>query len=58
MKHSIHLNETAIKRALKDGHITQQEARQMLMVYLKKADFTPMRHPSSDIQHSIRANHY
>ncbi len=44
MKHINNLTETEIKEALKNGHITQMEARQMLMVYLRKADFAPMQH--------------
>lgn len=58
MKNSIYLNETAIKQALKDGYITQQEARQMLVVYLQKANFTPMRHPASYTQHTSASSHY
>lgn len=58
MKNSIYLNETAIKQALKDGHITQQEARQMLVVYLQKANFTPMRQPAAHIQHSSPSSLY
>lgn len=58
MKNSIYINETDIKQALKDGHITQQEARQMLIVYLQKANFTPMRHPASHVQQSAPSSHY
>lgn len=58
MKKSIYLNETAIKQALKDGHITQQEARQMLVVYLEKANFTPMGYPASHVQHASPSSHY
>jgi hypothetical protein len=58
MNNNIYLNETAIKQALKDGHITQQEARQMLVVYLQKANFTPMRHPSSHTHHTSPSSHY
>ena len=58
MKNSIDLNETDIKQALKDGYITQQEARQMMVVYLQKANFTPMRHQASPVQHASPSSHY
>ena len=58
MKNSIYINETDIKEALKDGHITQQEARRMLIVYLQKANFTPMRHPASYTQNTSPSAHY
>jgi len=45
MKDMKNLTESEIKQALKEGYITKQEARQMLMVYLQRADFTPMQHP-------------
>ncbi len=58
MKENIHLNETAIKRALENGYITGQEAREMLMVYVQKVNFNPMKHPSAHIQQAPRARHH
>ncbi len=58
MKHINNLTETEIKEALKNGHITQLEARQMLMIYLRKADFAPMQHPGArDIKRSFSSNY-
>ncbi len=58
MKDSMNLSEVSINKALKEGHITAQEARQMMMVYLKKVDYSAMRHPVSSVQRSIRTGHY
>ena len=44
MKSNKNLNETAIKEALEHGYITKEEARQMLVIYLRQANFTPMTH--------------
>ena len=43
MKKNIKLNETTIQYALKEGLITAREAREMLMIYLKKTNFTPLK---------------
>jgi hypothetical protein len=42
MKKSEEVNEVTIKHALKEGLITAEEARIMLMVYLKRSDFIPI----------------
>jgi hypothetical protein len=44
MQSNKNLNETAIKQALKDGYITKDEARHMLVIYLRQSNFTPMTH--------------
>ena len=41
MRSSQKLNEVSIQIALDKGYITRSEARQMLMVYLHKASFSP-----------------
>lgn len=43
------LNEAAIKSALYDGLITAKEARHMLMVYLKKSNFSPLEQSSTKV---------
>ena len=43
MKTNIKLNETTIQHALKEGLITAREAREMLMLYLRKSNFTPIK---------------
>ena len=43
MKKNELLNEATIKDALYKSLITDEEARQMLVVYLRKSGFSPMR---------------
>ena len=57
MKNSKFLSETSIKQALKHGYITKEEARQMLMVYLRQADFTPMSYASAHRSHASISKH-
>jgi len=52
------LNEATIKRALQDGYITKEEARQMLMVYLQKANFSPMKYPAAHNVKTSFSNRY
>ena len=42
MKKNVQLDELTIHHALKEGLITEKEARGMLMVYLKKSNFNPI----------------
>ena len=51
------LTETSIKQALQHGYITKEEARQMLMVYLRQADFTPMSYASTRIANTGISKH-
>ncbi len=56
MNKSQELNESMIKSALKDGLITAKEARQMLMVYIKRSDFSPSQSKFTN-SHDIRKTH-
>jgi hypothetical protein len=40
------LKESEIKQALEKGFITHEEAKEMLLVYLNKANFTPIQNKS------------
>jgi len=39
-----YITEQGIKEALERGLITSKEAREMLLVYLRKENFTPITH--------------
>ncbi len=58
MKNNTYLNESSIRHALENGHITRQEAREMMMVYLKKIDFALMKHPTIQRDHPSIQKHY
>ena len=57
MKTNIKLNETTIQHALKEGLITAREAREMLMLYLRKSNFSPIKSQIIPNQAYLNAHH-